>query len=298
MTETYQDCPLRFTIADRHARGRVVRMDGVLGDILGAHDYPVAVRHLVAEAATLAALIGSMLKDAQGQLTMQAHTQDGIVDLLVADYRDGEVRSYARYDADRLAAQEPNLAPFALFGKGYLTITFDRAPANGDDGQRYQGIVPLEGHSLAEACQNYFYQSEQVPTLIKVAISSDENGCRSGGFLIQHLAEGEEGRARLHVKLDHPEWEHVQALADTLGHAELLDETLSMEDIVWRLFHDEEQVRVEPGTALTKGCRCSAAHYRAILGRFGETEKAEMRDENGDILVDCAFCARQFAISD
>ena len=298
MTEIYQDCPLRFTIPGRHARGRVVRLGGVLDAILGAHDYPVAVKHLVAEAATLAALIGSMLKDAEGQLTMQAQTQDGIIDLLVADYRDGEVRSYARFDAEKLAAHGPNPPLVALFGKGYLAITFDRAPANGDDGQRYQGIVPLEGHSLAEACQNYFYQSEQVPTLIKVAIESDGNGCRSGGFLVQHLAEGEEGRERLHVKLDHPEWEHVQALADTLGHSELLDRGLSMEDIVWRLFHDEAQVRVEPGTSLRKGCRCSAAHYRDVLGRFGEAQLADMRDDNGDILVDCAFCARQFAISD
>lgn len=298
MTEIYQDRPLRFTIPARHARGRVVRLDNVLDEILEPHDYPVAVKHLVAEAATLAALIGSMLKQTEGQLTMQAHTQGGIIDLLVADYKGGEVRSYARYDADKLAAQGPNPSLFALFGKGYLAITFDRAPQHGDDGQRYQGIVPLEGGSLAEACQNYFFQSEQVPTLIKVAISTDENGCRTGGFLIQHLAEGEEGRERLHVKLDHPEWEHVSILADTLTHAELLDESLSMEDLVWRLFHEEEEILTEQAVHLRKGCRCSVDHYRQVLNRFGAAEKDEMRDENGDILVDCAFCARQFAIAD
>ena len=298
MTEIYQDRPLRFTIPARHARGRVVRLDSVLNDILEPHNYPVAVKHLVAEAATLAALIGSMLKQTEGQLTMQAQTQGGVIDLLVADYKDGEVRSYARYDADKLAAQGPNPSLFALFGKGYLAITFDRAPMHGADGQRYQGIVPLEGNSLAEACQNYFFQSEQVPTLIKVAISSDENGCRTGGFLIQHLAEGEEGRERLHVKLDHPEWEHVSILADTLSHAELLDGKLSMEDLLWRLFHEEDEILTEQAVHLSKGCRCSIEHYQKVLSRFGETEKAEMRDENGDILVDCAFCARQFAISE
>ncbi len=298
MTEIYQDRPLRFTIPARHARGRVVRLDTVLNEILEPHDYPVAVKHLVAEAATLAALIGSMLKQAEGQLTMQAQTQDGIIDLLVADYKGGEVRSYARYDSEKLAAQGPNPSLTALFGKGYLAITFDRAPMHGDEGQRYQGIVPLEGNSLAEACQNYFFQSEQVPTLIKVAISSDENGCRTGGFLVQHLAQGEEGRERLHVKLDHPEWEHVTALAETLSHAELLDESLSMEDLVWRLFHEEDEILIEQAAHLRKGCRCSVDHYRQVLSRFGPEEKAEMRDENGDILVDCAFCARQFAIAD
>ncbi len=298
MTEIYQDQPLRFTIPARHARGRVVRLDTVLNDILEPHDYPVAVKHLVAEAATLAALIGSMLKQAEGQLTMQAQTQGGIIDLLVADYKNGELRSYARYDKERLAAQGPNPSLFALFGKGYLAITFDRTPQHGDDGQRYQGIVPLEGNSLAEACQNYFYQSEQVPTLIKVAISSDQNGCRAGGFLIQHLAEGEEGRERLHVKHDHPEWEHVSVLADTLSHSELLDGSLSMEDLLWRLFHEEDEILTEQAAHLVKGCRCSIDHYRDVLNRFGETEKAEMRDDNGDILINCAFCSRQFAIVD
>jgi len=298
MTEIYQDRPLRFTIPARHARGRVVRLDSVLNDILEPHNYPVAVKHLVAEAATLAALIGSMLKQTEGQLTMQAQTQGGVIDLLVADYKDGEVRSYARYDADKLAAQGPNPSLFALFGKGYLAITFDRAPMHGDDGQRYQGIVPLEGNSLAEACQNYFFQSEQVPTLIKVAISSDEDGCRTGGFLIQHLAEGEEGRERLHVKLDHPEWEHVSILSETLSHAELLDDNLSMEDLLWRLFHEEDEILTEQAVHLSKGCRCSKEHYQQVLSRFGETEKADMRDANGDILVDCAFCSKQFAISE
>ncbi|WP_164118937.1 Hsp33 family molecular chaperone HslO [Sphingorhabdus sp. Alg239-R122] len=298
MTEIYHDRPLRFTIPSRNARGRTVRLDSVLNDIIAPHDYPVAVKHLVAEAATLAALIGSMLKQSEGQLTMQAQTQGGIIELLVADYKDGEVRSYARYDRDRLAEQGKNPSLGALFGKGYLAITFDRTPMHGDDGQRYQGIVELAGNSLTEACQNYFFQSEQVPTLIKVAISSDENGCRTGGFLVQHLAEGEVGRERLHAKLDHPEWEHVSILAETLNHAELLDRALSMEDLIWRLFHEEDEVLIEQAVPLSKGCRCSVEHYRKVLSRFGEAEKAEMRDENGDILVDCAFCARQFAITD
>ncbi len=297
MTEIYHDRPLRFTIPSRHARGRTVRLEHVLDEILAPHDYPTPIKHLVAEAATLAALIGSMLKQSEGQLTMQAQTQGGIIELLVADYKDGEVRSYARYDKERLADQGPNPTLDALFGKGYLAITFDRAPMHGDDGNRYQGIVELTGNSLTEACQNYFFQSEQVPTLIKVAISSDSNSCRTGGFLVQHLAEGEEGRERLHVKLDHPEWEHVSVLASTLTHGELLDRELSMEDLIWRLFHEEDEVLIEQAARLSKGCRCSVEHYTQVLSRFDEAEKAEMRDENGDILVDCAFCARQFAIA-
>lgn len=224
---------------------------------------------------------------------MQAQTEGGIVDLLVCDYRGGELRGYVRHDAERLASLGANPSLFALFGKGYLAITFDLAAT----GQRYQGIVPLEGSSLAEACQSYFFQSEQVPTLIRVAVRSDSAGCIAGGLLVQHLPEGEEGRERLHVRLDHPEWEHVAALAGSTRHDELVDPDLSLEALVWRLFHDEQEVRFELGTPLSRGCRCSIAHYESVIAKFPEQDRAEMRNEQGLIVVDCAFCSRLFEIS-
>ncbi len=291
--ETGYDRVMSFTIPARDVRGRVVRMGPVLDTILGAHAYPPAIRHLLAEALTVTALIGSLMKDGEGQLTMQAQTEGGIVDLLVCDYRGGELRGYVRHDAERLASLGANPSLFALFGKGYLAITFDLAAT----GQRYQGIVPLEGSSLAEACQSYFFQSEQVPTLIRVAVRSDSAGCIAGGLLVQHLPEGEEGRERLHVRLDHPEWEHVAALAGSTRHDELVDPDLSLEALVWRLFHDEQEVRFELGTPLSRGCRCSIAHYESVIAKFPEQDRAEMRNEQGLIVVDCAFCSRLFEIS-
>jgi len=290
--ETGFDRVLRFTLPGNDARGRVVRLGPVLSTILSAHDYPAAIKHLLAEALVIAALIGSLLKDDQGQLTMQAQTEGGIVDLLVCDYRGGELRGYVRHDAERLAQLGANPSLYALFGRGYLAITFDLAAT----GQRYQGIVPLEGGSLAEACESYFAQSEQVPTLIRVAVRSDSSGCVAGGILVQHLPEGEEGRERLHIQLDHPQWEHVAALAGSIRHDELVDSDLSLEQLVWRLFHDEPEVRVEVGRPLERGCRCSAAHYESVITRFPEAERAEMRNETGIIAVDCAFCSKVFEI--
>lgn len=291
--ETGYDRVLRFTIPSRNARGRVVRLGPVLETVLSAHAYPAPIKHLLAEALVIAALIGSLLKDDEGQLTMQAQTESGIVDLMVCDYRSGELRGYVRFDPERLSALGANPSLYALFGQGYLAMTFDLATT----GQRYQGIVPLEGGSLAEACQSYFAQSEQVPTLIRVAVRADGQGCVAGGLLVQHLAEGEEGRERLHVQLDHPEWEHVAALAGSTRHDELVDPDLSLEALVWRLFHDEDLVRVEAGGPLSRGCRCSIAHYEAVIARFPEADRIDMRDELGRILVDCAFCSRQFEIS-
>ena len=290
--ETGYDRVLRFSIPDRNARGRVVRLGPVLDTILTAHDYPPPIRRLLAEALVLTALLGTLLKDEDSQLTMQAQTEAGVVDLLVCDYRNGELRGYVRHDPERLAmlGRDPSL--YALFGKGYLAVTFDLATT----GQRYQGIVPLEGASLAEACESYFAQSEQVPTLIRVGIGDGSAGCIGGGILVQYLAEGEEGRERLHVKLDHPEWEHVAVLAGSTRPEELVDPDLSLEALVWRLFHDESEVRVETGGLLQRGCRCSIAHYESVLARFPEAERIDMRNDAGLIEVDCAFCSKLFQI--
>lgn len=291
--ETGYDRVLGFTIPSRDARGRAVRLGPVLETILTAHDYPTPIKHLLAEALVLAGLIGSLLKDGEGQLTMQAQTKGGVVDLLVCDYRSGELRGYVRHDADRLAMLGANPSLFALFGQdAYLAITFDLATT----GQRYQGIVPLEGSSLAEACEAYFAQSEQVPTLIRVAVRSDKSGRVASGLLVQHLPEGEDGRERIHAQLDHPQWEHVATLAGSIRHDELVDPDLSLEALIWRLFHEEEEVRVQLHDPLTRGCRCTLKHYQSILARFPEADRLDMRDEEGRILVDCAFCSRQFEI--
>jgi len=290
--ETGFDRVLGFTIPGRNARGRAVRLGPVLDTVLAAHEYPTAIRHLLAEALTLTALLGSLIKEDQTQMTMQAQAEGGIVDLLVCDYREGELRGYVRHDRERLAALGtfPRLSD--IFGEGYLAITFDLAATD----QRYQGIVPLIGESLTEACQNYFAQSEQVPTLIRTGIRWDGQHCVAGGLLVQHLAEGEQGRERLHVRLDHPEWEHVAALAGSTRHEELVDPGLSLEALVWRLFHEEDEVRVERLAPLTRGCRCTSRHYAEILARFPAAERAEMRGEDGLISIDCAFCSRIFKI--
>lgn len=290
--ETFSDTLMGFTLPNRSARGRVVRLEGVLDAVLQAHDYPAPITHLLGEALVLGALMGGLLKGDVAQLTMQAQTQGGIVNLLVCDYRAGAVRGYVDFDGERLARLGANPSLTALFGGGYLAITFET-----EGKQRYQGIVPLEGDTLAEACESYFSQSEQIPTLIRVASRAGANGRMAAGLLVQHLADGEEGRERLHVRLDHPDWEHVAVLAGTISHDELLDPALSLEAIIWRLFHEEDEVRVLTGASLSRGCRCSSEHYAAIIARFPPDEQEEMRGPDGIIAVDCAFCSRTFALA-
>jgi molecular chaperone Hsp33 len=287
------DRGLGFLIPGRSLRGRLVRLDGVLNDVLSAHDYPPVVERLVAEALVLACLLGTMLKDDAGQLTLQAQTDNGPVSLLVADYKGGAVRGYAQFDTDKLAEVGPTPTLFGLFGKGFLALTFDLATTS----ERYQGIVPLEGESLAHAAEHYFVQSEQIPSIAQIAVHHDAGGrCIAAGMLLQHIPEGEVGRDRLHVRHDHPDWEHAAILARTLKDAELTDTALPLRDVVWRLFHEEEEIRVTEDSVLVKGCRCDTAHFARVLSRFPVEERTDMADEQGDIVVDCAFCSRKFPI--
>lgn len=291
--ETWFDQPLVFTIAARHVRGRFVRLGPVLNTIMAAHSYPPVAEKLLAEALVLTVLLGSTLKADGGQMTLQAQTGGGPVELLVCDYRGGELRGYLKFEAERLAEVGSDPTLFALFGEGFLAITFDQEAT----GERYQGIVPLEGASISAAAEHYFEQSEQISSLIKLAARHDaEAGCVAGGMLLQHLPEGEVGRDRLHVRHDLPEWEHAKTIGATLKDEELTDPATSLETLAWRLFHEDE-VRIEPGAAVSRGCRCSPDYFAGVLAQFPETERQDMADEQGKIVVDCAFCSRIFPIA-
>ncbi|MEI2725022.1 MAG: Hsp33 family molecular chaperone HslO [Verrucomicrobiota bacterium] len=180
-------------------------------------------------------------------MTIQAQTENGPVSLLVCDYVDGAVRGYAQFDLARLVEvpSDPNL--FALFGKGYLAVTFDRPLPEGEGGGRYQGIVPLEGSSLADAAMQYFVQSEQIPTFIRIAIDHVDGRCVAGGMLVQHLPDGEEGRDRI-CRARRPSGLGTcpRSLSETVnGKRTGRSADLSLEEIAWRLFHDEKEVRID-----------------------------------------------------
>jgi molecular chaperone Hsp33 len=290
--ELKTDVALGVAIPSRNARGRIARLGAVVDAILAAHDYPAPIERLLAEALTLTALLGSLLKEPQGQLTLQAQTGGGVVDLLVCDYLGGELRGYVRHDPERLAAASAEPSLKELFGDGFLAITFDQPIAD----ERYQGIVPLEGRNLGEAAQSYFAQSEQIPSLVRLAAEKRKGHWTAGGLLLQHLPEGEEGRERLHTRLDHPDWPHIAILGNSVKPEELTDADLPLDDVIWRLFHDEDEVRTLAAIRLGRGCRCDSAYVRSVIARFPEDEREAMVGDDGLIRVDCAFCSSSFAI--
>ena len=287
------DVALGVTIPARNARGRLARVGPVLESILANHGYPPVIERLLAEALVMTALLGTMLKEPGGQITVQAQTEAGIVDLLVCDYLGGELRGYVKHDPERLAEAGPNPSLFSLFGKGYLAITFDHPGID----ERYQGIVPLEGESLARAAESFFAQSEQIPSVVRLAAEKRETGWSAGGLLFQHLPEGEQGRDRLHTRLDHPDWPHVAVLAGSVKADELTDPSLCLDDLAWRLFHDEAEVRTLDPLKLSRGCRCDPDYVRSVIARFPPEEREAMVGEDGLIRVDCAFCSQSFPIA-
>jgi len=291
--ELHTDVALGVAIPARNARGRLARLGTVVDQVLASHRYPPVIENLLAEALVLTALLGSLLKEPEGQITLQAQTEAGIIDLLVCDYLGGELRGYIRHDPQRLAEAGPNPSLFSLFGKGYLAITFDLPQSK----ERYQGIVPLEGDSLGHAAQSFFAQSEQIPSIVRLAAQKRGDHWFAGGLLFQHLPEGEEGRERLHTRLDHPDWPHVAILAGSVKAEELTDPELALDDLVWRLFHEEAEVRTLPAVPLKRGCRCDPQYVRSVIARFPEEERAEMVGEDGMIRVDCEFCSSSFAIA-
>ncbi len=285
--------------------GRLVRMGPAIDEILSHHAAPVAVSQALGEAVALTAMLGTALK-INGKLTLQTKT-DGLLDFLVVSYEPpGRLRGYARYDKRRVSVGD-DVNAATLLGHGHLAITIDP----GNDMERYQGIVALDGEGIGEAALSYFRQSEQLPSFIRLAVArhytAGENGApgrwqwRAGGLLVQHLArDGGTEAAELASEEDEEilgdtddDWERTRILASTVEDHELLDPMLPPDRLLYRLFH-EEGVRAFPAAPIEAFCRCSRERVAAFLTSFGAKELTDMREPDGSISVTCEFCTKTY----
>ncbi|MDP3853738.1 MAG: Hsp33 family molecular chaperone [Phenylobacterium sp.] len=280
-----------FQIEGETVRGRLVRLGAAVDTILKAHAYPEAVANLLGEACALAGLVGSSLKF-EGRLIIQAQG-DGPVRYVVADYdTTGALRGYCRFDPDAIAeATKGFVRPGAktLLGGGVFIMTVDQ----GADMDRYQGVTSIEGETLALCAEQYFAQSEQTPTRVRLAVGQADTGegptWRAGGMLIQNIAEDE-------ARGSHAEaWRRTQAFFETIGEDELLDPTISAETLLFRLFH-EDGVRVFEAQPLQAFCRCSQTRIEGVLRSFGADERADMVEDDGKIRVTCEYCSTVYVV--
>lgn len=280
-----------FQIEGEAVRGRLVRLGPAVHEILSGHAYPEPVANLLGEACALAALVGSSLKF-DGRLIVQAQG-DGPVRYVVVDYdTSGALRGYCRFDEEEVAKLTTGFVrPGAksLLGGGVFIMTVDQGP----DMDRYQGVTAIEGETLALCAEQYFAQSEQTPTRVRLAVGQADVGqgpqWRAGGMLIQNIAEDDARGSTTEA------WVRTQAFFETIGEDELLDPTISAETLLFRLFH-EDGVRVFEPKPLQAFCRCSQDRIETVLKSFGEDERADMVEDDGQIRVTCEYCSKVYGI--
>ncbi|MFM8799755.1 MAG: Hsp33 family molecular chaperone HslO [Tagaea sp.] len=303
------DVVLPFQIESSALRGRAVRLGAALDTILHRHAYPRPVAEALAEALAIASLLAATLKF-DGVFTLQTKG-DGPVRMLVADVTSsGHLRGYAQFDAARVKAlgEGPVSVP-KLFGAGYLAFTVDQ----GEAAERYQGIVELDGSTLAECAHHYFRQSEQFEAGIKVAVAAvaaPGDGAvlnwRAGAMMIQRLppedaqgsAEGMD-KAIDAAKRDAEEegWRRAMILMGSATGAELVDPALPPWKLVDRLFLAEGVAIYRP-LALVHKCRCSPGRMRGALRAIPRTEIETLRDPDGAVRLTCEFCNTTHAFAD
>lgn len=308
--ESGDDVVVPFALETLDCRGRAVRLGPALDAILSRHHYPAPVARLLGEAVVLAALVGSSLKF-EGRFILQTQT-DGPVNLIVVDLDapDG-LRGYARFDADAVARaiETGETRPGQLLGNGHLAMTVDQ----GAHMDRYQGIVALEGDSLEEVAHTYFKQSEQIPTMIRIAVAElarrgdPRPAWRAGGMLVQFIpSEGghtlpdlpgdgdfanPETADQDFVEADH--WSEAKAHLATVADAELADPDVSPERLLFRLYH-QTGVRVFSPIALEERCTCSAERIENMLRDSFTPEEREDMAVDGEIEVVCEFCSAAY----
>jgi len=288
------DLILPFTIEDGLVRGRLVRLGPALDSILDPrHNYPPAVATLLAEICALAAALAAMLKY-DGVFTLQVQG-DGPVPLVVADVTsEGRLRAMARFDAARLSGLAADASVTALLGQGHLAFTVDQGAGT----ERYQGIVALEGTTLADAVGTYFRQSEQLDTALFTAVRppADGLGWAAQVVMIQRLPPGS-GRAPILLAEEAEEsWRRAEILLGSLTLDEMRDPDLMPEHLLYRLYHAESLHLFDPRPVVA-GCRCSRERVVETLASLPADELPSLADAEGRITVTCEFCRTDHVVA-
>lgn len=310
----WDDTVLPFQLDASDVRGRVVRLDGALDEILRQHQYPKAIEALVAEMALLTALIGQSIK-LRWKLSLQVRGK-GPARLIATDYYGPEeeggaarIRAYASYDAERLDAEAD---PFSQIGEGYFAVMLDQGPHM----TPYQGFTPIAGGSLSACAQTYFAQSEQLPTRFSLTFGRSQapgqpEHWRGGGIMLQHMPQpgmsvndsgaGGSGQGGL---MDHTDiligtpaenWNRVNILLNTVEEIELIGPSVSPSKLLVRLFSEEEP-RVFDPVEVHFGCSCSEDKVRQTMSIYSAKDIQKMTTPERTVTADCQFCGAHYVM--
>jgi molecular chaperone Hsp33 len=258
----------RFIFEHLPVQGRHVHLDASWRAVLERQDYPAPVRAVLGQAMAATALLSATLKY-EGSITLQIQGGGPVHLLVVQCTSQLQLRGLARWHGEL-----PDAGLAALVGDGKLVLTIEQA----GNGERYQSIVPLEGDTLAASLENYFVRSEQLPT--RLWLSAGETS--AAGLLLQLMPDRER---------EPDAWQHVTVLADTITDQELSE--LSAEQVLHRLYN-EDDVRLFESAPVSFRCQCSRERIESTLRGLGEGEVQGIIREQGNVHVECEFCARQY----
>lgn len=282
-----------FNLDNNKFRGRIVRLEHVTNEMFKLQKYPDNVGKAVAETAALGVVLADLMKF-NGIWTLQIQG-DGPISVLVADVTsEGKVRATAKYDEAKMkAAQELRKTEGELeatphwLGKGNLIFTVDQ----GKNTELYQGIVDLQGKTLAECAMRYFKNSEQIDTHLRLFVRKKGDGWQSAAILLQKMPQNGGNEVQSDDNSEEL-WREDKILTDSLTEAEIFDADLPLEDILYRLYH-EHRVAVNKTSEYFFGCRCEREKLRATLSGMS-LQDIESMLENGKVTAVCNFCGQTY----
>lgn len=289
----HDDLLLPFQVDPFGLRGRMVRLNSAVHTILDRHGYPEPVSKLLGEVMTITVCLAGALKY-EGVFSLQIKG-DGPIRTMVADFTsEGHLRGYAAFDEDAVkqVADNGEATVPRMIGGGYIAFTVDQGVAT----ERYQGIVPLAGQTLAECTHEYFRQSEQLETGINVAVRKDEFGIwRAGALMLQRMPlDGgdapEPGKARAVHDMDAYEdaWRTAMVMLSSASPDEIAGTRIAPDRLLFRLFH-ESGIRAYPAQHVAERCRCSKDRVESVLTSLSDEEIQDMTVD-GLVFVICEFC--------
>ena len=267
------DCLQRFIFENAAIRGEWVNLQESWQEVLNRRDYPLAIRRALGEMMGAAALLTATVK-ISGRLVLQIRSQGPVSLMMVECTSKHSLRAFAQWDGEIT----DDMGLQALTGEGHLAITIEVEGAK----QPYQGVVSVQGDSIADTLETYFANSEQLATRIWLS-ANDHN---VAGLFLQQLPS--DAKAKQYAEED---WSRVSHLAATITEEELL--SLEAETLLHRLFH-EEQVRLFEPTDLQFACTCSRERVAETISMLGQAEAEDILDTEGGIEVACEFCNEHY----
>tara|TARA_R110000772_G_scaffold156404_5_gene267494 strand:- start:1307 stop:2170 length:864 start_codon:yes stop_codon:yes gene_type:complete len=258
----------RYLFDNLHARGELVNLSQTFQDIVALHDYPQGVKQLLGELVAATCLLTATLKF-EGEIAVQLQGDGPIGYLAVNGNNHQEMRGIAR-----MASETNATALKDLIGKGNMVITI--RPTNGEP---YQGVVALEQDTLAECLEHYFEVSEQIPT--KIWLFTDEQTSQIAGTLIQLLPDSGDKEQQ------EADFEHLCQLTNTIKPEEIF--SLASEDLLYRLYHQEEVRLFEP-QAVSYKCSCSEDKCLSTISQIEPSELESIIAEQGSVSMTCDYC--------